>query len=69
MEWHDANYVSWVCRLEAHSVMVDADRDELTDPLVYGDSRDSERAEGTRSPGGGVREWVMSRSGKKTQHD
>ena len=49
--------------------MVDADRDELTDPLVYGDSRDSERAEGTRSPGGGVREWVMSRSGKKTQHD
>ena len=31
--------------LEARSVVVDAER-ELTDPLRYGDGKDSERAEG-----------------------
>ena len=39
--------------LEARSVVVDAER-ELTDPLGYGDDKDSERAEGTD---GGVSEW------------
>ena len=45
--------------LEARSVVVDAES-ELTDPLGYGDGKDSERAGGiglTEGTGGGVSEW------------
>ena len=45
--------------LEARSVVVDAER-ELTDPLGYGDGKDSERAGGielAEGTGGGVIEW------------
>ena len=73
VERREADCVRWVRdELDARSVVVDAES-ELTDPLGYGDGRDSERAEGIGLPegtgGGGVRERLslpgrgMSRRG------
>ena len=60
VERREADCVRWVRdEPDARSVVVDAES-ELTDPLGYGDGRDSEQAEGIRLPegtgGGGVRE-------------
>ena len=60
VERRDADCVRWVRdELDARSVVVEA-KSKLTDPLGYGDGRDSERAERIGLPegkgGGGVRE-------------
>ena len=60
VERREADCVRWVRdEPDARSVVVDAES-ELTDPLGYGDGRDSERAEGIGLPegtcGSGVRE-------------
>ena len=64
VERREADCVRWVRdEPDARSVVVDAES-ELTDPLGYGNGRDSERAEGIGLPegtgGGGVRERSLS---------
>jgi hypothetical protein len=64
VERREADCVRWVRdEVKARSVIIDAES-ELTNPLGYGDGRDSERAEGIGLPegtgGGGVRERSLS---------